>query len=91
MSGLPMASPVIITEFTRSSVTSRQTWWGSNLAMRTILEPTKLWPMTHHCVAPCMSGATGRCTIGPPAPLATITAGSVIRTLVTGSVPPPSA
>ena len=76
-SGLPMASPVIITELTFSSSTSRQTSWGSNLAIRTILEPTKLWPMTHHCVAPCMSGATGRWTRPPPAPLATMDAGSV--------------
>ncbi len=86
-----MASPVIITEFTLSCSTSRHTAWGSNLAMRTILEPTKLWPMTHHCVAPCMSGATGRCVSPPPTPLATMTAGSVTRSLVVGSVPPPSA
>ena len=79
ISGLPMASPVIITEFTCSSPTSRQTSWGSNLAIRTIFEPTKLWPMTHHWVAPCMSGATGRWVIPPPAPLATMTDGSVIR------------
>ena len=45
-SGLPMASPVIMTELTRSSPTSRQTWWGSNLAIRTMREPTKLWPIT---------------------------------------------
>ena len=31
--GLPIASPVIMTVFTRSSPTSRQTWWGSNLAI----------------------------------------------------------
>ena len=91
MSGLPMASPVIITEFTRSSSTSRHTWWGSNFAMSTILAPTKLWPMTHHWVAPCMSGAIGRWTRPPPAPLAAMAAGSVTRSLVIGSVPPPSA
>ena len=91
ISGLPMASPVIITEFTFSSPTRRHTSCGSNLAIRTILAPTKLCPMTHHCVAPCMSGATGRCTSPPLAPLATIWAGSVIRSLVTGSVPPPRA
>ena len=90
-SGLPMASPVIITEFTFSSSTSRHTSCGSNLAINTILEPTKLCPMTHHCVAPCMRGATGRWVMAPPAPLATMTAGSVTRVLVTGSVPPPSA
>ena len=86
-----MASPVIITEFTLSSSTSRHTSCGSNLAISTILEPTKLWPMTDHCVAPCMRGATGRWVMPPPAPLATMTAGSVTRVLVTGSVPPPSA
>ena len=58
--GLPMASPVIITELTSSSSTRRQTSWGSNLAMSTIFDPTKLCPMTHHWVAPCINGAMGR-------------------------------
>ena len=86
-----MASPVIMTELTLSSPTSRHTSWGSNLAIRTILAPTKLCPITHHWVAPCMSGATGRWTRPPLAPLAAISAGSVARWFVTGSVPPPSA
>ena len=86
-----MASPVIMTELTPSSSTRRHTSCGSNLAMSTIFDPTKLCPMTDHWVAPCINGAMGRWTIGPPAPLGTICAGSVIRVLVVGSVPPPSA
>ena len=76
-SGLPMASPVIMTEFTPSVSTRCHTSCGSNLAMSTILEPTKLCPMTHHWVAPCMSGAMGRWTMAPSAPLATIVRGVV--------------
>ena len=60
-----MASPVTMSEFTRSASTSRQTPWGSNRAMSTIFEPTKLWPITAHWVAPCMRGAMGRKVIGP--------------------------
>ncbi len=86
-----MASPVIMMELTFSAPTSSHTSRGSNLAMRTILEPTKLWPMTHHCVAPCMRGATGRCTMPPLAPLGAMVAGSVTRSLLMGSMPPPSA
>ena len=91
INGLPMASPVIMTELTPSFSTRSHTSWGSNLAIRTIFEPTKLRPITAHWVAPCMRGATGRCTPDPAAPLAAMTPGSSIRVLVTGSVPPPSA
>ena len=65
ISGLPMASPVIMSELTPSFSTSSHTSCGSNLAISTIFEPTKLRPMTAHWVAPCIRGATGRWVMGP--------------------------
>src|ERR1700728_1911782 len=62
-----MASPVIMTMFTRSDPTSLQTSSGSNRATSTTLLATKLCPITPHCVAPCMRGATGKNVICPPA------------------------
>ena len=56
-SGRPMASPVIISACTRSASTRRHTSAGSNFATSTFLWPTKLRPITDHCVAPCISGA----------------------------------
>ena len=53
--------------------------------------PTKLWPMTHHWVAPCMSGAMGSRVSWPPRPFSTISSGDWTRVLVVGSTPPPSA
>ena len=60
MSGRPIASPVIITPLIFSRSTSSQTRRGSNLPTSTTLLPMKLWPITAHCVAPCISGAIGR-------------------------------
>ena len=86
-----MASPVIIIEFALSVSTSFQTSWGSNLGTRMMRLPTKLWPMTAHWVAPCISGAIGRKVTWPPPPFSTISSGRWTRVLVWGSTPPPSA
>ena len=86
-----MASPVIMIELTFSCSTRRHTSWGSNLGTRMIRLPTKLWPMTDHWVAPCMSGAMGSRVIWPPLPFSTISSGRWIRVLVWGSTPPPRA
>ena len=86
-----MASPVTMSELTFSWSTRRQTSWGSNLATRTILEPQKLWPITAHWLAPCMSGAMGRKHRAPPRPFSAISSGWRTLVLVTGSTPPPSA
>ena len=91
MSGLPIASPVIITELARSVSTSRHTSWGSNFGTRMVRLPTKLWPMTDHWVAPCMSGAMGNRVTGPARPFSTISSGRWIRVLLDGSSPPPRA
>ena len=64
-----MASPVIMTELAFSVSTSRQTSWGSNLGTRMVRLPTKLWPMTDHWVAPCISGAMGSRVSWPPCAL----------------------
>jgi hypothetical protein len=91
--GRAMASPVIMTMLTPSSSTSSQVRTGSNLAMRTMRAPRNAPPMTPHCVAPCMRGAMGMLVAAPPAALAcsTRSMGVVTRSLVTGSMPPPSA
>ena len=51
---------MIIMHCTFSACTRSQTRSGSKRAIRTMRLPTKLWPITAHCVAPCMSGAIGR-------------------------------
>ena len=86
-----MASPVIITELTFSSSTSRHTSGGSNLDIRMVRLPMKLWPSTHHWVAPCMRGAMGKSVSWPPRPFSTISSGATTRVLVVGSTPPPRA
>ena len=87
-----MASPVTMTVLIRSFPTSSQTRCGSNLATRTIFEPTNPPPITDHWVAPCMRGAIGSWVMGPEArPLATMSSGRSTRVLVSGSVPPPRA
>ncbi len=93
MSGLPMASPVIMTMFTFSCSMIPHTSWGSNLGTRQMRLPTKLWPMTPHWVAPCMRGAMGRKVSAPPAawPFSTICWGRSMRTPVSASRPPPRA
>ena len=92
INGRPMASPVIMSELTRSCSTKSHTFRASNLGMRTILLPTKLCPMTAHCVAPCMSGAMGRNVRHIPAlPFSTMSSGRLARSLVIGSMPPPRA
>ena len=69
MSGRPIASPVIIIALTRSRSTSRQTLVRVELRRRArSCVPTKLPPMTPHCVAPCMSGAIGSMICAPARP-----------------------
>jgi hypothetical protein len=92
-SGRAMASPVIITELAFSASTRRHTSWGSNWLMSTTLFPTKLWPMTAHWVAPCISGAMGRKVIANPffRPRATRSSGACARSPDRTSMPPPRA
>ena len=62
------------------------------MATRTTLLPVKLWPITPHWVAPCIRGAIGRNVSGKPAlPFSTMASGRSTRSLVVGSMPPPSA
>ncbi len=92
-SGRAIASPVIMIACTPSSEISSNTVLGSNWGRSTILLPTKLPPITPHCVAPCMSGAIGIITAcaGLARPFSTIASGRSTRVFVTGSIPPPRA
>ena len=81
---------MIIIAFTRSRSTRRQTFFGSNFAISTVLRPTKLPPMTPHCVAPCMSGAIGNMVSAPARPRSAMSSGFCARMPVRTSMPPPS-
>ena len=92
-SGRAMASPVIISELAFSASTSRHTSCGSNWLISTTLLPRKLWPMTAHWVAPCISGAMGRKVRAKPVlrPRATRSSGAWALSPVRMSMPPPRA
>ena len=93
-SGRAIASPVTPIMLTRCFSTSRHISSASNLSTITAVLPSQVTRKIENWPAPCMSGGIGRLT-SPPAATASIfslaSCGDVTRSLVSASMPPPSA
>jgi hypothetical protein len=89
--GRAIASPVMAMTLTFSCSTSRHTSCASNFGISTTVLAVNSAPSAAHCAAPCIIGATGNRTSGPPsAPSRASFHSSSTGSLVMKSMPPPS-
>ena len=92
ISGLAIASPVIMSTLTRCRWTARQTSCGSNCGTNTTVSPLNRPGSVPHCALPWISGAVVSRTIpaGPAVPRRICSHSSGRRSPVVKSMPPPS-